>query len=67
MAQMNYPYSTTDPHVHDFTERNEHNQLVCGLCGVPGAGNSGSGRRGKVGSTYVDYGVPRLPGERTKW
>ena len=62
-----YPYSTTDPHVHDFTERNEHNQTICGLCGVPGAGNSGSGRRSIMGSTYTDYSVPRLPRRRTKW
>lgn len=65
---MDYPYATTDPHVHDFTGRNEHNQTVCGFCGVPGAGNSGGGRRaGKGSSTYTDYDVPHLPGRRAKW
>ncbi len=64
---MDYPYSTSDPHVHDFTGRNEHNQTVCSFCGVQGAGTSGGGRRAGTGSTYTDYTVPRLPGRRAKW
>lgn len=65
---MAYLYSTTDPHVHDFTERNEHNQTICALCGVPGAGNSLSNRRSIMGSAYIDYSTPRLPGgRRAKW
>ncbi len=62
-----YPYSITDPHVHDFSGRNDSGQTICAFCGAKGAGNSGSGRRGS-GSDYIDYKTePRLPGRRAKW
>ncbi len=63
-----YPYSITEPHVHDFSGRNESNQTVCAFCGAKGAGNSGSGRRTITGSNYIDYKTTaRLPGRRAKW
>ena len=63
-----YPYTTTEPHVHDFSGLNSSAQSICVYCGAPVfLGSSGGTRTGKTRS-YTLVG-PRLPGEyrRTKW
>ena len=67
MATKLYPYSSTEPHVHDFSARNEQNQSTCSACGVSCPLGSTVAARVPGGKGYLDYSVRGSPGRPPKW
>lgn len=59
------------PHIHDFSEINEHRQLVCKWGGEVMTVGTNQGRRSKESKSYRLPRLPANPGARTgrsaKW
>lgn len=58
-----FPYTTSEPHVHEFSEEDDQRRIICVYCGVPVSSDPYTGQQ-----SYVDYSVPiALYEKRTKW
>ena len=59
-----FPYTTSEPHVHEFSGEDEQRRVICIYCGVPVTTGDYSGEV----KSYIDYSIPgALYEKRTKW